>query len=395
MKISISYIGGNPTCFQLAGQFDRKGYLDTLFMPYCSRKHRLLTKIHGRIEDRQIIDIMKVKTNLKTVFYRKLLSKTRKIRNAPKNRDRFRTGDMFDRWVAKKIVSGNSDLILVESHTALHTIKKAKELGIVTFLYRTNSHINIQYKIDSEEIERLGLSPWHDQKDIERGLEEYEEADYIIALSTFVKQGFIDEGINADRVLVVSPGIDVNHFRNITKNDNIFRIIYCGGINHRKGIVYLLEAVSSLKLRNMELWLIGNVEFGMEDILRRYNGNYKLMNFMPNYELYKYYSQGSVFVLPSLEDSFGRVIVEAMACGLPAIVTTNTAAGDVVRENVDGFIVPIRNVEALREKILYLYENQDICREMGDNAIRRVHEKFTLNAFADRMFSAFKTVLNK
>jgi len=393
MKVSLSYSGGTPTGLQLASQLEKRGYFDTLFQPYYSQKYPYLKRIMGRFEEKQTVNVKKVRTNLKVVIYKKILVKTIGFRNTPITWDRFRTGEIFDRWVANNIASLNSDIVLAESHIALHTIRKAKELGLITFLYRTNSHILIQKKIDSEETNALGIRPWHDKRDVEKGLREYDETDYIIVLSNFVKQGFIKEGIDPNKLLSVSLGIDVRRFKRIAKKDKIFRIIYCGGLSHRKGIVYLLEAIASLKIRDIELWLIGNVDIGMKRILNKYDGFYRHIGFVPNSELYKYYSQGSIFVLPSLEESFGRVIIEAMACGLPAIVTTNTAAGDVVRENVDGFVIPIRDVNALKEKILYLYENPAICSQMGENAMRRVRDEFTLDAFADRMIDAFKSGL--
>lgn len=397
MKITLSYSGGTLAGLHLANQFEKRGYSSILFQPNYLQKYPSLTKLFRRIENKQAaqtVNINNVRTNLKLILYKKILKKTIQLRSASICNDRFRIGDMVDQWVARNIASENADILIAESHQALHTIRKAKDLGMVTFLYRTNSHIKVQEKIDDEETKRLGLKSWHDYKDTERGLREYEEADYIIVLSTFAKKGFIDEGINSDKLLCIPLGIDVSCFWKIPKDDKVFRVVYCGGISHRKGIIYLLEAVSSLKLKNVELWLIGNIAMGMEKVLRKYDGCYKHIGFVPNHELYKYYSQGSVLVLPSLEDSFGRAIVEAMACGLPAIVSKNTAADDVIRENIDGFVVPIKDVDALKEKILFLYENQDICREMGENAMRRVHEKFNLDAFTDRMIAAFKSGLN-
>ena len=390
MRITMSYSGGTYRGIQLASAFHEKGILERIFIPFYSQKWSNLTRIFGRGEDRQVVSVEKVETNLKVCILRKILHKTRRLRRVPKARDRYRVGDMFDKWVSKQITDRNTDIIIAESHQALHTIRKAKELGIVTFLDRTNSHIRIQERIDSDELKRLGMKPWHDNRDIERGLDEYEEADFIIAPSAFVKNGFVKEGISAEKILCVSPGIDLTYFDKIPKNDDVFRVIYCGGISHRKGIMYLLEAIASLKLKNSEVWLIGGVADGMMNLLAKYEGLYKIINFVANYELYKYFSQGSIFVLPSLEDSFGKVIVEAMACGLPAIVTTNTAAGDVVREGKDGFVVPVKNVKSLMEKILYLYNNSQICKDMGNSAMKRVREEFTLNAYAERMISSLK-----
>ena len=60
-----------------------------------------------------------------------------------------------------------------------------------------------------------------------------------------------------------------------------------------------------------------------------------------------------MFVLNSLEDGFGVVLPQSMACGLPVICTVNTAGNDVIEDGIDGFVIPIRDVEALKEKLLF------------------------------------------
>ena len=120
--------------------------------------------------------------------------------------------------------------------------------------------------------------------------------------------------------------------------------------------------------------MIGKVDPAMGPILKRYQGVFKHIPSLPKIELAKYYSNSSVFVLPSLADSFALVVLEAMACGVPVIVTEHTGSKEVLREGVDGFIVPIRDVESIKEKILFLYENRDVCQQMGDAASQRAQE---------------------
>jgi glycosyltransferase involved in cell wall biosynthesis len=82
-----------------------------------------------------------------------------------------------------------------------------------------------------------------------------------------------------------------------------------------------------------------------------------------------------------------------MACGLPAIATTNTGAGDVIREGTDGFVIPIRDVEALKDRISFLYEHQEHCSQMGKSAKERVNAEFTLGRYLERLLRILPQVL--
>ena len=85
-------------------------------------------------------------------------------------------------------------------------------------------------------------------------------------------------------------------------------------------------------------------------------------------ELAELYRQGTLFVFPSVEDGFGMVVTEAMACGVPVVISDNTGARDVVEEGVNGFVVPTRDVEAIKERILLFRDNPGLRETMGQAA---------------------------
>ena len=93
-------------------------------------------------------------------------------------------------------------------------------------------------------------------------------------------------------------------------------------------------------------------------------------------------------------EAFGIVYVEAMACGLPVICTPNTGGEDVIREGLDGFILPIRDVKALEERILYLFEHPEDSRVMGLAAKERVESGFTWDDYGEKVISRYRKLLS-
>jgi alpha-maltose-1-phosphate synthase len=81
--------------------------------------------------------------------------------------------------------------------------------------------------------------------------------------------------------------------------------------------------------------------------------------------------QHDVLVFPSLFEGFGLVIGEALSQGLPVITTANTGGPDILRDGQDGFIVPIRDSEAIAQRLLQLHEDRQLLKQMSDSARQR------------------------
>ena len=224
-------------------------------------------------------------------------------------------------------------------------------------------------------------------------IREYSSADYISIPSSFAMKSFLAKGTPSDKLLVTPFGVDFAEFRRIPKEDKLFRVIFVGNGSIRKGLHYLLRAVSGLKLRNFETWVISGISEEMKPYMARYKDCYRYLGTVSFYKLYQYYSQGSVFVLPSIEEGMALVLLQAMACGLPVICTPNTGGEDIIRNAVEGFIVPIRNPQAIREKILYLYEHPEALGEMAEAAYRRAHNDFSWQQYGQRMILNYKKII--
>ena len=274
------------------------------------------------------------------------------------------------------------DIFIGWSGSSLETLIEAKKQNKITILERGSSHYNYQMKILQETNKKFfpNYDSW------QRELLEYELADYISIPSSFVKRTFIENGISENKLIVNPYGVDLSEFKQIEKKDNVFRIIFCGSMSIQKGSHYLLQAMYELNLLNCELWHLGSVQDEMKPYLEKYKTNkFILKGHQPQKKLFEYYSQGSVFIIPSLQEGMAMVQLQAMACGLPLICSTNTGGDDLItKDGEEGFIIPIKNVEAIKEKILYLYNNQDIAKEMGQKAKKRVESGFTWEDYGNR-----------
>jgi glycosyltransferase involved in cell wall biosynthesis len=383
MKIDLISFG-RFHLYNLAYQFQKSNVLNKLITSYPINK---IT--------RWGIDEKNIDTNY--LEYLRIPFATKKfLRNNPI----YNLDDLyvtFDKNSAKKL-SKDSNVAIILSDSALLTIKEAKKQGKITVLERGSSHILYADKIMKEEYSKEGIKfNKFSKRLIERCIKEYEEADYIAIPSSFVKRTFLEYGISEEKLLVNPYGVDLTHFRQVPKEDNVFRIIFAGGGTLRKGYHYLLQAFYELDLENAEVWHLGNIDSEIQPYLDKYKTDkWIFKGHKPQNELYNYYSQGSVFVLPSIEEGFAMVQFQAMACGLPLICTTNTGGEDLItKDGEEGFVIPIRDVDTIKEKILYLYNNQDIAKEMGQKAKVKVQNGFTWDDYGKRYIENLQMVLNK
>ena len=226
-------------------------------------------------------------------------------------------------------------------------------------------------------------------------MQEYAEADRITVPSLFARQTFLARGVPARKLIHLPYGVALEEFFPVPRADGVFRVIHCGLLSLRKGLPYLLRAFRELNLPGTELWLVGRVEPEMKPFLAAHrDGSVVLKGAHPQWSLRWFYSQCSVFCLASVEEGFGLTIPQAMACGLPVIHTTNTGGADIIEDGVQGFEVPIRDVEALKEKILYLYENPEAREEMGRRARVRAVEALSWDRYGQRALAAYRDLLH-
>jgi len=274
-----------------------------------------------------------------------------------------------DRWTAR--VLPPADALIALSQTAWATFLAAQRRGVRTILERGSAHIVTQRAILSAEYARQGLPAARTSVPawaVRRELAEYALADRVVTLSAFARQTFLDQGVAAGKVVVNPLGVDLARFtptgRMPRPNNAPLRVIYAGAVSLRKGIPDLLEGLCGQP--GIDLVLVGGIDAEMRPIVRRYGGQFTHIPNVSQAALVDHYRAADVFAIASLEDGFGMVVPQAMACGLPVIGTANTGAvGMLIEDGREGFIVPIRDPLALRARAVYLRDHAEERRAMG------------------------------
>lgn len=355
MRVVVSS-AGRFHAFDLADQMRQFGYLKVLYNAYPRWK---IDK-----------DLQPYSANFPWVFLAQLLANRLGWTKVTAELE-WLTIDSFDRWVAKRLEP--ADVVVALSGYGLYTRRAAKKMGALTVCDRGSTHICTTNEILAEEYGRHSIPYCGISKRLmDKELQEYAEADLITIPSTFVYKTFIRNGVPAGKLRKVPYGVDLSLFRPMPKKDAVFRVIYVGQMTLRKGLPYLLEALCPLKIPRFDFVLIGTMSAEIKPFFNKYQGRFRYLGALPRSELAYYYSQSSVFVIASVEEGLALVQAQAMSCGLPVVATTNTGAEDLFTNGIEGFVVPIRDVASIRERILHLYEHPHVRSQMGQAALERV-----------------------
>ncbi len=185
---------------------------------------------------------------------------------------------------------------------------------------------------------------------------------------------------------IIPNGVDIACFRPGVRpveelRDGKINILYVGRLEKRKGLNYLLEAYKIVKGENPNVRLI---VVGPGERLRRKYKKYVednrlkdvvFVGFVPNEDLPRYYATADIFCAPSTgNESFGIVLLEAMASGKPVIATSIEGYSDVVQDRIQGLLVPPRDPFTLADKINLLIREEALRLYMGFRGEARAAE---------------------
>lgn len=301
----------------------------------------------------------------------------------------------LDRHVARDLPACHAFIAL--AGVGLESGRAAKARGIAYLCDRSSAHIVVQDRLLQAEHAKwdVPFAPV-DPRTIERELGEYEQADAILVPSSIVERSFLDRGIPQDRLYRVPLGVELDRFGRSAPQDPEFCVLFVGQPGVRKGFPYLLQAFARAAIPGARLVVVGETQPETDSLLRRFPvAGLEMTGPLGRADVVERMSRASVLVLPSIEDGFGMVQMEAMACGCPVIVSANAGCADFLRDGEDGLIVPAGDADALAAALLRLYEDAALRAAIAEAALRSVRNIGGWNRYGDALGDALIDVVKK
>jgi len=216
-------------------------------------------------------------------------------------------------------------------------------------------------------------------------------------------------GDAAKNIIVIANGVDTLRFHptnrllyrgqirqehGVSPSDPL--LMFAGGDWERKGVLHIIEALSLVQRPDVKLFICGSGDekfYGQLAELKRVRDRIIFVTHSSN--LWEYYAASDIFVLPTIYEPFGLVIVEAMASGLPVITSRVAGAADLIIDGVNGLLLRApSDVNGLAAKIELLLSNAGLRKTMGERA-RETAEKFSWDQVAQKTLEVYNTVLNR
>jgi glycosyltransferase involved in cell wall biosynthesis len=303
--------------------------------------------------------------------------------------------ELFGGWAAAELARETWDVVHCWSGVSEELLRATLPGRPLRLLMRGSAHIEVQDRLLAEEEARTGCpadrpSPWM----MARETREYALADRIAVLSSFARQSFIDRGVAGQKVDVLALGVDTTAFR--PAQDVIAQrqkrmaasapltVLYVGALSFQKGLWDLLQAAAAMRGQSeVRFVLVGPRTEAMRTALAQAGPNVEVLAKRPQRRLPDVYWGADLFVFPTIHDGFGLVLTQAKAAGLPILATTNSAAPDLISENRDGWIVPIRDPRALAERLRWCEGHRAELASMTEQIYRHFRPRDWADVAAD------------
>ena len=329
-----------------------------------------------------------------------------------KNRKRAQNLGQYARWVAQNEAFGHevvrrgfgqADAVYAFNGAAVEIFEAAKAQGLKCILDMTIAPLEVVERLLAGERQRFpdleNETHTTDSPEvmIARERREWELADLILCGSEYVTETLAEAGVDSTKCRVVRWGYSGPSVPKPTRNDGgVIRVLIAGTLELRKGVHYVLQAVDLLKDPRFHFRFVGPNRLNMRAVREQFL-NSTILNQVefagpvPRTEMTDEYQNADILLHASLAEGSANVCYEAMAHGLPVIATPN--AGSAVEDGVTGFLIPIRDPEAMAQSLRRVADNAPLRESMGVSA-RQVASGLTLQHYQTQLSQAIQESLS-
>ena len=273
---------------------------------------------------------------------------------------------LLDTFAARKI--DRACLLVTVPKGYPKTLRKNRELGGVNVCYEAFAATNYHWPDDTYA---TGEDPM---------LALY---DHFLLISSLARETYLRQGVAAERLHLVHMGVDAGKYRPGEAGDATFRVLCMGNEPDRKGFGTAIEAWNELDLPDAELRVVGN------DVVRSFEGRAGPSVVLAGFSDAAAEMRAADLLLhPAVFEPFGKIVTEAMASGLPVVISERTGAKDLVVEGVNGSVIPANDKEAIKRAILWHHRNRAASVSMGVAAREHILASCGWDDFSDRVADA-------
>ncbi len=390
--------------FELARQLDRRGHLERIYSTWPWQRLKREGLPHAKVETFPWLHTAEL------ALYRSRLDWTWATDQLG-----YLNALAFDEWLDRRIPASASrrpdalphaqpdtqpDALIAISGAALKAGRHLQQNGGLFLCDRGSSHQRYQEQIVSDEYRRWGVAAAvSDLRDTLREEAIYEAADAITVPSRFAARSFVELGIPAAKLHVIPYGVRLESFQPVSAPPDLaqngrFEVLFVGQVSLRKGVPYLLEAFAKLQHPNKRLRVVGALQPSFAEVLSRLpQQQVEFLGSVPQAELPAILSSSHVLVLPSIEEGLALVQGQALACGCPVLCSTNSGGEDLITDGVEGWVVPIRDADAICDRLERLAGDPALQATMRQSALARVQTIGGWDAYGDQWESLLTRLL--
>jgi glycosyltransferase involved in cell wall biosynthesis len=224
----------------------------------------------------------------------------------------------------------------------------------------------------------------------------YREASRILSNNEIGKIHLIPNGVDVNKF---NPSIDGSEIKRLYKAEGKYIVFTARYHRPVYGIAYLIMAAKLVISKRKDVVFIIGGDGPLLNYHKELAGKLVVKDYIvftgaiPRDIIPKYYAASDIVVVPSLQESWGLVATEAMACGKPVIASNVGGLPDQIIDGFNGFLVPPRSPKTIADKILYLLENPSEARRIGRNGRMLAEEKYDIEKRVDKIIEIYKKLL--